>query len=194
MLKVYICYNKNMDIAYIVSQIFTIIMYVLLAATYFTKSKRAIVVISGASLIANIIAYVLLGAWTGLAMCIVCLFRNLYILWDEKKYGKSEKIRKKDVVFLIIVYIAIIIATLFTYEGFLSLLSVFATSLYTYSIWQKKTKVYKFCGLPVGILWIAYNAYVQSLFGVILESALLVASVIGFIAEVRKSKKDSKKK
>lgn len=194
MLKVYICYNKNMDITYIVSQIFTIIMYVLLAATYFTKSKRAIVVISGASLIANIIAYVLLGAWTGLAMCIVCLFRNLYILWDEKKYGKSEKIRKKDVVFLIIVYIAIIIATLFTYEGFLSLLSVFATSLYTYSIWQKKTKVYKFCGLPVGILWIAYNAYVQSLFGVILESALLVASVIGFIAEVRKSKKGSKKK
>ena len=149
-----------MDTAYIFSQIFTIIMYALLAATYFAKSKRAIVIISGASLIANILAYVLLGAWTGLAMCVVAMLRNLYILWDEKRHGKSDKIERKDVIFLIVVYIAIILATIPTYEGFLSLLSVFATSVYTYSIWQKSTRIYKFCGIPVGILWIAYNAYV----------------------------------
>ena len=181
-----------MDIAYVFSQIFTVIMYVLLALTYFAKSKRSIVIISGASLIANIWAYVLLGAWTGLAMCVVAMLRNIYMLWDEKKHGKSDKITKKDVIFLIAVYIAIILVTIPTYEGFLSLLSVFATSLYTYSIWQKSTKIYKFCGIPVGILWIAYNAYVNSIFGVILESALLVASTIGFFAEVRGKKKSKK--
>lgn len=180
---------EHTDTAYILSQIFTIITYALLAATYFAKDKRAIVIISGASLVANILAYILLGAWTGLAMCVVAMLRNIYILWDEKKHGKSDKISRRDVVFLIVVYVAIILVTIPTYEGFLSLLSVFATAVYTYSIWQKSTRVYKFCGIPVGILWIAYNAYVQSIFGVILEAVLLVASIVGYVSEIKNNKK-----
>lgn len=129
-----------------------------------------------------------LGAWTGLAMCVVAMLRNLYILWEEKKNGKRETNEKRDYIFLAIVYLGIILATIPTYEGFLSLLSVFATSIYTYSIWQKSTKVYKFCGIPVGILWIAYNAYVKSIFGAILEVILLIASVIGYAAEVKSAK------
>lgn len=182
-----------MDFQYILSQIFTVIMYALLAMTYFCKNKRTIVVVSGIAIVTNALIYLLLGAWTGLAMCVVAALRNLYILWDEKKHGKSKKITKRDVVFLIVVYIAIILVTIPTYEGFLSLLSVFATALYTFSIWQKSTKVYKFCGIPVGILWIFYNAYVNSIFGVILESALLVASTAGFIIEL-KGKKTKKSK
>ena len=177
-----------MDTTYILSQIFTVIMYAFLAVSYFAKRKCSIVILSVLSLIANILAYVLLSAWTGLAMCIVALFRNFYILWNEKKRGKSKKIAKRDIIFLIIVYIAIILATIPTHEGFLSLLSVFATSLYTYSIWQKSTLIYKFCGIPVGILWIAYNAYVQSIFGVILEFLLLIVSTTGYIIAVKKTR------
>ena len=172
---------------YILSQIFTIIMYSLLAWTYFLKDKNNIVTISALSIIANVIAYILLGAWTGLAMCIVAILRNLYILWDEKHHGKSEKLKQRDYIFLALTYLGIIFATIPTYEGPLSLLSVFATSTYTYSIWQKSTKIYKFCGIPVGILWIAYNAYVRSIFGVILEGILLIVSIAGYITEVRSS-------
>ena len=178
----------EIDFIYILSQIFTILMYALMAWTYFLKDKCKIVIVSAFSLVANIIAYVLLGAWTGLAMCVVAMLRNLYILWEEKKNGKRETNEKCDYIFLAIVYLGIILATIPTYEGFLSLLSVFATSIYTYSIWQKSTKVYKFCGIPVGILWIAYNAYVKSIFGVILEAILLIASVIGYVAEVKSAK------
>lgn len=174
---------------YVLSQIFTILMYALLAWTYLIKSKRKIVIVDIASLIANILAYVFLGAWTGLAMCVVAMFRNLYILWDENKHGKRNTNEKRDYIFLAIVYLGIILATIPTYEGFLSLFSVFATSIYTYSIWQKSTKIYKFCGIPVGILWIVYNVYVQSIFGVILETALLIFSIVGYITEVRTSKK-----
>lgn len=178
----------EVDFVYILSQIFTIIMYALLAWTYFLKDKRKIVIVSAASLVANIIAYILLGAWTGLAMCIVAMLRNLYILWDEKQHGKRAQNEKRDYIFLALVYLGIILATIPTYEGFLSLLSVFATSVYTYSIWQKSTKVYKFCGIPVGILWIAYNLYVKSIFGVILEGILLIASIAGYVAEAKTNK------
>lgn len=183
---------NSSDFIYILSQVFTILMYALLAWTYFLKDKRKIVIVSALSLVANIIAYVLLGAWTGLAMCVVAMLRNLYILWEEKKYGKREKLEKRDYTFLAIVYLGIILATIPTYEGFLSLLSVFATSIYTYSIWQKSIKIYKFCGIPVGLLWIAYNAYVRSIFGVILEGILLIASIIGYVMELKKSNSTTK--
>lgn len=175
----------ELTVNYILSQIFTILMYVLLAITYYVKDRKKVLIISFLSLIANAIAYVLLNAYTGLAMCIVALVRNIYFLIDEKKFGKSDKITKKDVIVLIIIYIAIVISTMLTYEGFLSLLSVFATMLYTYSVWQKKTSVYKLCGIPVGILWVLYNLYVKSVFGVILEGILLVSSGIGFWLECR---------
>ena len=176
----------ELTLTYILSQVFTIIMYVLLAVTYYVKDRKTVLIISFASLIANILAYVLLSAWTGLAMCIVAMLRNIYFLIDEKQYGKRDEITKKDVIVLIVVYIAIIISTLFTYEGFLSLLSVFATCLYTYSVWQKKVVVYKFCGIPVGILWVLYNLYVKSVFGVILEAILLVCSIGGYVLEKKK--------
>ena len=60
--------------------------------------------------------------------------------------------------------------------------------IYTYSVWQKKTIVYKLCGIPVGILWVLYNLYVKSLFGVILEAILLISSVIGYRLEKNSSK------
>lgn len=175
----------EIDFIYILSQIFTILMYALLAWTYFLKDKRKIVIVSLLSLVANVIAYVLLGAWTGLAMCIVALLRNFYILWEEKQHGKRETNERRDYIFLAVVFLGIILATIPTYEGFLSLLSVFATSVYTYSIWQKSTRIYKFCGIPVGILWIAYNAYVKSVFGVILEAILLIASIAGYVTELK---------
>lgn len=171
------------NVTYIISQVFTILMYALLAITYYVKNRKTVLVISFLSLIANAIAYILLKAYSGLAMCVIALIRNIYFLIDEKKNGKQDEITKKDIAVLAILYIISIVSAVFTYEGFLSLLSVFATMLYTYSVWQKKTSIYKLCGIPVGILWVAYNLYVKSVFGVILEGILLVSSSIGFWLE-----------
>lgn len=173
---------------YILSQIFTILMYGLLISTYFLRSKRKIVIINALSLIANIIAYALLGAWTGLVMCVIAILRNIYILWDEHKHGKHDKIEKRDYIFLALVFILTILATIPTYDGPLSLLSTLCSLTYTYAIWQKSTKVYKFFGIPVGMLSIAYNAYVGSIFAVIFECILLVSAITGYITEVKSNK------
>lgn len=152
------------------------------------KNRKTVLILSFLSLVANIIAYILLGAYTGLAMCIVAMIRNIIFIIDEKKNGKTEEISKKDVIILIILYAISIISTIFTYDGPLSLLSVIATMLYTYSVWQKETKIYKVLGIPIGILWVAYNAYVKSIFGIILEFILLICSAIGYILEIKQAK------
>lgn len=176
------------SLTYILSQVFTIINYALLGVTYYAKDRKKILVIGFLSIVANAIAYILLNAWTGVAMCAVALIRNIIFWIDEKKNGKRETINKKDIIILIILYSTIIISTVFTYDGFLSLLSVFATSTYTFSVWQKKTNVYKLLGIPVGILWILYNIYVKSIFGIILESILLICSISGYLLERKKCK------
>lgn len=175
----------ELTLTYIMSQVFTIIMYLLLAVSYYAKDRKKILILSFLSLVANALAYVLLEAYTGLAMCIVAFVRNIIFMIDEKKNGHSDNITKKDIILLVIFYILIIVSTIFTYEGPLSLLSVIATMTYTYSVWQKKTNVYKFLGIPVGILWVLYNIYVKSIFGVILEGMLLIASITGYITEIK---------
>ena len=178
------------SVTYVLSQVFTIIMYVLLAVTYYAKDRKKVLVISFLSIIANGIAYIFLSAWTGLAMCIVALIRNIIFLIDEKKNGKRENINKKDIIILIILIAILILSAVLTYDGFLSLLSVFATTLYTISVWQKKTKIYKLLGIPVGILWVVYHIYIMSLFGTILEGILLICSTTGYVLEIKKNKKE----
>lgn len=176
----------ELTVNYILSQVFTIITYGLLALTYYAKDRKKVLIISFLSIIANGMAYIFLNAWTGLAMCVVALIRNIIFLIDEKKNGKSETINKKDIIILIILYAISIISAIFTYAGFLSLLSVFATALYTFSVWQKKTNMYKLLGIPIGILWILYNIYIMSMFGIILETILLICSITGYLLERRK--------
>ena len=164
-------------------------MYALFSVSYITKKRKSILIASIAGIIFNALAYILLGAWTGLAMCAIALLRNLYSIWDEAHNGSREKITRRDVVVLIVTFLAIIAVTIPTYDGFLSLMSVFGAMAYTYSIWQKKPIVYKFFGIPVGLLWLTYNVYVRSFFGVVLELALLVVSIYGYVVALKAQKK-----
>ena len=173
---------------YIISQIFTIIMYILLGITFYVKERKAVLILNFIATISIAIAYILLGAWTGLAMSIVVIIRNIIFLLDERKNGKRENINKKDIIILVVLYAISLISAVFTYTGPLSLLSVAATMLNTYSVWQKDIKIYKLLGSPTSMLWILYNIYIMSVFGIILESVLLICSVTGYILEKRKIK------
>lgn len=179
----------ELTVTYIVSQIFTIIMYALLSLTYYLKDRKSILILSFLSMVANGIAYFLLHAWSGLMMCVIAVIRNIVFIIDENKNGKKDQMARLDIIVLILVYIACTISAVFTYEGVLSLLSVFATMVYTYSVCQKDTKMYKLLGIPVGILWVVYNAYVKSIFGIILEGILLICSISGYIIEKKNIKR-----
>ena len=181
----------ELTLPYILSQVFIIINYLFLAISYYSKNRKTVLCLGFISLVSNALSYVFLNAYSGLAMCILALVRNIIFLLDEKKNGKSDVITKKDVIILIILYAFAIASAFLTYEGFLSLLSIFATMLYTFSVWQKKTIIYKLMGIPVGILWIFYNIYIMSIFGIILESVLLICSISGFVIEFKKNKNEN---
>ena len=134
---------EGISTTYIISQVFVIIMYTLVSLTYYVSNRKTLLIMSFCAIVSEAIGYTLLHAYTGLAMCFVALIRNAIFLVDEKKNGKTEIISKKDIAILLILFSITIISSIFTYDGIFSLLSVFATMLYTYSIWQKKTITYK---------------------------------------------------
>jgi len=173
---------------YIASQVLTVAMYITLAITYYLKDRKAILLVNFLGCIFIASAYLLLSAYTGMAMALIAITRNIIFLIDEKKNGKSETINKKDIVILLSLYLIIIIVTIPFYNGFLSLLSVFATFVFTFAVWQKKIIVYKFLGMPISLLWLSYNIFILSLFGIVLESIIVIFAAIGFILEWKRKK------
>ncbi len=191
-------YNGVMDfsISYIFSQIFTVAEYGLLGASYLAKNRRLVVSLDIISMTCGIVAYILLGADLGLAMSVVILLANFYYLWDEHAHSEKERsvLHGRDYVVLVVVLTMIALLAWLTYDGPLSLLSVAATVLYEISIWQKSTKVYKFLGIPVAICWMSYNGVILSIFGVLCELGMLIASIIGYVKELKVQKKRNNKR
>ena len=180
---------------YIWSQIFTVIEYTLLGASYLAKNRKAIVLLDIASMTTGIVAFMLLGADLGMAMSVVILLANFYYLWDEHDQGKNNKLTLRDYLVLLIVLAVIAVLAVLTYDGPLSLLSVAATVIYEISIfWQGNTRVYKLLGVPVAFCWMTYNGCVGSIFGVICEAVMFVTSIVGYVREVRVGKKKKARK
>ena len=73
--------KMEITVTYVFSQIFTILMYILLAISYYAKNRKSVLILGFLSVIANGIAYILLKAYTGLAMCIVALIRNMIFVF-----------------------------------------------------------------------------------------------------------------
>ena len=169
---------------YIVSQVIVVIRYALLGITYGLKNRKSILLFSFASSVANAMVFALLSAWSGFAMSCVSVIRSIAFL-VRNKHDKSEEFTKIDLFILSGLYLISIALAIVSYNGFFSWLSVAATMLYTYSVCQKNSKLYKIIGIPVSVLWICYNIFVESIFGVILESVILVCEIIGVFMETK---------
>lgn len=170
---------------YVISQVITIVIYLILAMSYYSKNRGKILILNFAALSLKIIVYSLLEAWTGLSMTIVSIIMNVIFIVEYRK--NKDSINKNDILILITIYVISIIFTIFTYSGFFSLFSVFATMVYIFSVWQKSKSVYKILGIPISILWIVYNIYIKSIFGIMLETLLLICSCVGYILDIRKN-------
>lgn len=173
---------------YIISQVLTVIAYIFIGATYQVKKRKAILILNVLSQIGFGIAYILLQAWSGLAMTVVALIRNFIFIIDENKNGKRSNIGKTDITILVIVLLICILSAIFTYDGFLSILPIIATMLYTYAICQKNVKIYKLLGIPIETLWILYNIYIMSIVAIILETIMLLNCIIGYLREIKEKR------
>lgn len=184
----------EITLIYIISQVITVAYFAILSLSYLLKDRTKILTANFVAHIGQTTAMAMLNGYTGAAMSVIMMLRDLTLLIQEKQKEKGKEISKKaDLAILIVTVLLMIILTIFTYNGVLSLLSVVATLITTYSLWQKNVKAYKLLGLIAGILWLAYNIFIMSIMGIILESILVICSIIGYIKDVKKEKAESTK-
>lgn len=164
---------------YIISQIITIIYFSLLSFSYLLKDRVKILISNFIAHIGQTIAMFLLNGYTGASMAFIMLLRDLTLLIFHKQIDN----KKLNITLLVISILLIIILTIYTYNGPLSLLSVIATLITTFALWQKDTRKYKLLGLIAGVIWLGYNIYIMSIMGIILETIIVICSTIGYIKD-----------
>lgn len=162
-----------MGITYILSQVFVIIQYIFIITTYQVKTKKQIIIFNTLGATSAIISFLCLKAYSGCMMSLVSIFRNLLFF----------NMKEKDKTALTIVLILLFILTIFTYNGILSLMPSIGTLLYTLSVWQNDTKIYKKYGILIEMSWFLYFIYIKSLFGIVLEGISLISIMIGLKRE-----------
>lgn len=176
----------QLHIIYIISQIITVLYFAILSLSYLLKNRKKILIANFVAHIGQTTAMAMLNGYTGAAMSVIMMLRDLTLLIQEDKKSKGKDINKKlDLVILIITVFLIVVLTIFTYNGPLSLLSVVATLITTFALWQKDIKTYKILGIIAGILWLSYNIFIFSIMGIVLETTLIVSSIIGYIKDIK---------
>lgn len=164
---------------YFLSQVFVIITYTLMALTYFTKNRKVILILNSAAIITNSTSFMLLSAWTGVVTTLIGLLRNIVFFIQNK--DKNAKLDWVDYLILTIFVVMLGFAAVFTYDGFGTIFSISASLTYSIAVWIRKEGVYKILGLISSLCSLIYFMFIGSMFGIILESALLVSIIVGYI-------------
>lgn len=168
---------------YLISQGLVILATIFISVTYFEKNRKNILILFIFYSVLYGIHYLLLSALTGFFMNMVSIGRNIIFYRHEKK--KQEN----SIYFLIILFIIIILFGVFSYNDMFSIISMSASLISTYSVWQRNIKVYRILAIIVSICFIIYAIHINSLFAIITEVILLMAEFIGVLLLVLKKGK-----
>ncbi len=160
---------------YLISQIIGFIAFIFSLIAYHRKNKKDILTNMVLSNILNLVHYLLLGAFSGCITKLLAIFRDYFIILKEK-YSKLS-----NIFYLFLFIILYILATLFTYNGILSVLPLISAIIYIIFIWNgdeiKIKKVAFFCYF----LWLVYNIFVISISGIISNVISIISTLIAII-------------
>ena len=122
------------------------------------------------------IQYLLLGGYTGAVLNLVGIFRNLIFTYLGKRDMQKE-----------LKYARIGLGALFavlgllSWEGYISILIIFAKVLSTLAYGTTNMKKMRMMISVTCVCWICYNFYVGSVAGVISDACILVSVIIVMI-------------
>ena len=172
-------------VTYIFSQVFVIVGIALYALTFLLKTKKSVLIVGLIGVMLNTVSFVLLGAYTGALVNVVAMVRSIWFFCEEKR-------GKRSWVSLVTVMVLIVIATIFTYRSIIDLLPLVAGLAYAFACWQKNIKLYRWSGILVSVIYIMYDIFFNSIFGVVSESIALICAAIGLILlHIKKKNNDT---
>lgn len=120
------------------------------------------------------VQYLLLGAYTGMAMNLVGCVRNIIFAHNVER-------KKNNLPFIIFFCLLFIGSGIYTWQGYASIFIIVAKLITTLAYGNKNTTIVRCCVLVTSSSWLVYNLFAGSDAGVICEILTLSSLVLGII-------------
>ena len=165
----------------IIGHIIGFISMALFFLSYQYSNKKKLLIIQTIATQLSCIQYLLIGAYSGFALNIVCILRNFI-------YYIRHKNRIKAPLAPVILSIVIAVLSIFSWDGFHSLFITLGLVINTICMGILDSKNLRKTILISSSLILTYNIFAHSYSGIISESLSIISALIGII---RYSKKTS---
>lgn len=161
--------------------IFGIISAILI---YQQKTRKGLMITKLISDIFWVFHYLILCAYSGLAVCILAVLRELIFI------NRGRRKWANHIIWPILFILAAIGTTILTWEGFISLLTCVASILSVITFWIGNPRLTRILILPTATLMIIYDVFSGSYTGMINESITLVSALVGIVRlDTKRNKK-----
>lgn len=155
---------------FIIAQIIGGIALVILIISFQKNNKVNLLKYQMVSSLLYSVQYAFLAALPGCFMNLVCMFRNIIF----KKYEKAP------LYLLLIIVFLMIILSMSTFNGFISLLPMFAVVFYSIALWSGNLKIIRLTEIVSCLLYIVYNIYVGAITGLVATVIEMLGAMVAF--------------
>ena len=152
------------------AQLFGIIGLIILILSFQKNNKEELLKYQVFSSLFFSIQYFYLNAISGCLMNAMTLVRNIIF----RKFKD-----KVPIIYLIIIISLMIILSIFSYNGVISLLPTIGVVLYSIAIWQDNLTITRIVEMIGCILFIIYNIKVVAISGLITTFIEMISAIVG---------------
>ncbi len=142
--------------------------------SYQCTQKRKLMVIQTVATALSCVQYLLIGAFSGFALNIVCIIRNFGFYFRDKN-------QRTDLLSPIVLALCMAVVSCFSWEGAHSLLITLGLVVNTVCMGIFDAKNFRKTILISSTLILIYNIFASSYSGILSESISLVSVIIGII-------------
>ncbi len=166
--------SKGKPLMKILGNVIGITALIFFFLSYQVRDKKKLLYMQIAATVLTCLQYLLVGAYSGFALNVVCLARNIVYYFKEKKNITSPAL---PIVFAVLMAVV----SIFSWDGYFSLFIISALIMNTLALGFLKADGVRKSVLVTSPLVIVYNAVTGAYSGVLNESVVIVSSVIGLI-------------
>ena len=155
-----------------VAQLIGFIAFIFFVTSIYSKKKKSVLI---CQLMANLlygIEYILLNTITAGILNLIAVLRCFIY------YKYEEKNRKIPISILLGYIIIVVVISIVTLNGWLTIIPMIIGIIYSYATWQSNPKFLTTCFLVCGTTWFFYNLYVGAYTAVLGNVVDVISSII----------------
>jgi hypothetical protein len=159
----------------IITQVIGFVAMILIVISFQQKTRKKILTLQLISMSLWTVHFLMLGAYTGMALNLVSAVRSyFYAVRETKKWANHDAIP-------VIFFLLSVVFSVVTWAGPASLLPMAAVCISTVVLWSKNPRVIRVCSYPASISWLTFNILSGSYAGTMTEIFIQVSIIVGII-------------